>query len=281
MTAGVFSALLFAAILNATWNVLVKVSADRLVMFAVIKFGTTVFALLALPFIELPSPDLWPYIAASVVIHTAYFLFLAMAYRYGDLSSVYPISRGAAPLIVAIFAIVFLGERLGSQATFGLIVISCGIMSLVLTKNAAGSLHRIAIGAALATGCMIAGYTVVDGMGVRISGCPFSYLVWINLLNGLPIIAIALLLRRNEIGTQVESIWKIGFVSSIVSLLAYSIALWASTQAPLAVVAAIRESSVIFAVPFGVIFLKEKLDIRRFGSVFMTLLGTILLKSSR
>lgn len=280
MSVGVFLAVLFAALLHATWNALVKISADRLVVLAVLKIATTIVALASLPFVTMPPPEAWPYIAASVVIHTAYFLFLILAYRFGDLSQVYPLSRGAAPLIVAALAVFVLGETLGQQALVALLLISCGITSLMLSHNGAVRQPKAVI-AALATGCFIAGYTVADGAGTRLSANAQSYLMWLNLFNGLPIILIALVRRRDVFIPQTKRVWKAGALSALVSLLAYWIVLWASTQAPLALVAAVREVSMVFAVLFGVAFLKEKLDLRKLLSIFTTLTGAILLRTSK
>lgn len=281
MSAGVFLAVLVAALLHATWNALVKVSADRLVLLAVMKIGTTVFALASVPLIEVPPAAAWPYIVASTVIHTGYFLFLVTAYRYGDLSHVYPIQRGAAPLIVALLATVFLGEVLSAQASLAVLLIAIGIMSLVLIKGADGLKQPKAIGAALATACFIAGYTLADGTGARLSANAHSYILWLNVINGIPIILIAVLFRRGQLRAQVGKVWKAGVLSGVVSLLAYWIVLWAATQAPLAMVAAVREASMVFAVLFGVLFLKEQLDVRRLISIFVTMSGTVLLKTSR
>ena len=281
MSVGVFLAVLVAALLHATWNALVKVSADRLVLLAVMKVGTTLFALASVPFIEVPPAAAWPYIAASTLIHTGYFLFLVTSYRYGDLSHVYPISRGAAPLMVALLATVFLGEVLSAQATLAVLLVAMGIMSLMLTQGSDGLKHPKAIGAALATACFIAGYTIVDGTGARLSASANSYILWLNAVNGIPIILIALLFRHGQIQAQIGKVWKAGALSGIVSLLAYWIVLWAATQAPLAMVAAVREASMVFAVLFGVLFLKERLDLRRLFSIFVTLSGTVLLKTSR
>jgi drug/metabolite transporter (DMT)-like permease len=215
-----------------------------------------------------------------VAIHTAYFLFLTIAYRFGDLSQVYPLSRGVAPLIVAGLAVFVLGETLGPQALVALLLISLGIMSMVFSgKGAIGQPKAVA--AALATGCLIAGYTVADGAGARLSVDAHSYLLWLNVFNGIPIILIAVARRRRVLVPQLKLVWKAGALSAIVSLLAYWIVLWASTQAPLALVAAVREVSMVFAVLFGVVFLKEKLDLRKLLSIFVTLSGTVLLRASK
>lgn len=283
MTLGVFLAVLGAALLHATWNALVKISADRLVLLAVLKTVTTGVAVASVPFLPPLPVEVWPYLAASVVIHTAYFLFLTVSYRLGDLSHVYPLSRGVAPLIVAVLAFVLLGERLGEQALIALVLISAGIISLTFggMQGKEGRGQPKAVLAALATGAMIAGYTVADGAAVRHAPDALSYLLWLNVFNGVPIILIAVLRRRRVLLPQARRVWKAGALSALVSLWAYWIVLWASTQAPLSLVAAVREVSMVFAVLIGVIFLKERLEVRKVMSVFVTLAGTMLLRVSR
>jgi drug/metabolite transporter (DMT)-like permease len=280
MSVGVFLAVLGAAFLHAAWNALVKISADRLVLMAVVKLTTTGVALACLPFLTMPPVDAWPYLAASVVIHTAYFLLLTVTYRLGDLSQVYPLSRGVAPLIVALLAFLVMGETLGQQALIALLLISTGIISMVFSARGAIGQPK-AVAAALVTGCMIAGYTVADGIGVRHTQDALGYLLWLNLFNGVPIILIAFVLRRRVLVPQVRRVWKAGALSALVSLLAYWIVLWASTQAPLSLVAAVREVSMVFAVMIGVVVLKERLEVRKVLSVFVTLAGTMLLRVSR
>jgi drug/metabolite transporter (DMT)-like permease len=276
----VFSAVLFAALLHAGWNALVKFSDDRLLVLAIMKVGTTLFALAAVPFVDVPPIEAWPNILASTAIHTAYFIFLTIAYRLGDLGQIYPISRGTAPLIVAVLAAAFLDETLSGSASVALLLITAGIMSLAITRGDDGIGRPKAVMAALATACFTAGYTVVDGAGARATGDALSYIIWLNVVNGIPIIAIALVFRRAQLRNGVPRTWRFGSISGIVSLLSYWIILWAGTQAPLALVAALRESSMIFALILGVVFLGEKIDLRRVASVFTTMAGTAMLKGS-
>ena len=165
-----------AALLHAAWNALVKVNADRLIMVAMMMVSQAVIAILVLPFVEFPTPASWPYIWASTALHTVYFIFLIMAYRYGDLSHVYPIARGSSPLIVAVVSVVIVGEFLSRQATASIVVIALGIMSLTLTRGASGFREPKAIFFALGTGVFIAGYTVVDGLGARLADSAHSYI---------------------------------------------------------------------------------------------------------
>ena len=281
MTTGVFAMVLGAAVLHAAWNALVKVNADRLVMVAIMMMSQVAVAMLVVPFVAFPTPESWPYIWASTALHTAYFVFLINAYRYGDLSHVYPVSRGSAPLIVAIISVAIVGETLSRQAGLSVVVIALGIMSLTLTRGAGGFREPRAMLYAVGTGVFIAGYTVVDGLGARLADSAHSYTFWVHLFNGIPIVLLALYLRRGQVFVSVRKSWKVGVLGGIISLLAYWIVIWAMTQAPMALVSAVRETSMVFAVLFGVFVLKERLDLARLASTGVTLIGTVMLKTSK
>lgn len=281
MTTGVFAMVLGAAILHAAWNALVKATADRLVMIAIMMASQVGVALLVVPFVAFPTPESWPYIWASTVLNTAYCLFLIAAYRHGDLSHVYPISRGSAPLIVAVISVAIVGETLTRQAGLAVVVIALGIMSLTLTRGAEGFRDPKAMVYALGTGLFIAGYTVVDGVGARLAETAHSYTFWVHLFNGLPIALLALYLRRGQVAASLRSAWKVGVLGGAISLLAYWIVIWAMTQAPMALVSAVRETSMVFAVLIGVFVLKERLDLARLASIGTTLIGTVMLKMSK
>ncbi len=281
MTAGVFGMVLAAAFLHAAWNTLVKVNADRLSMISIMMVSQIGVAIVALPFVAVPTVESWPYIAASCVLNTAYCLFLIQAYRYGDLSHVYPISRGIAPLIVAVLSVVVIEEMLSRDAGLAVLLIALGIMSLAFTQGRDGFREPRAILYAVGTGVFIAGYTVIDGAGARLAETAHSYTFWVHLFNGIPIALIALYLRRGQILRSIGKAWKIGIIGGVVSLIAYWIVVWAMTQAPLAMVSAVRETSMVFAVLFGVFFLQEKLDLARLISTGVTVFGTVMLKLSR
>lgn len=258
-----------------------KVNADRLVMVAMMMISEAVVACFALPFVALPTPETWPYIWLSTVLHTAYFMFLIMAYRYGDLSHVYPIARGSSPMLVALLSVVVVGELLSRQATAAVVVISLGVMSLALTRGSNNYRDPKAIFFALGTGLFIAAYTVVDGLGARAAESAHSYVFWLNIFDGIPIIVIALYLRKDQFLSQARVCWKAGVCAGVMSLLAYWIVLWAMTLAPLALVSAVRETSMVFAVVFGVFFLKERLKLMRLISTVVTLIGVVILKVSK
>ena len=281
MTTGVFAMVLGAAVLHAAWNALVKVNADRLVMIAIMMMSQVGVAILIIPFVAFPTPESWPYIWASTALNTAYCVFLIKAYSYGDLSHVYPLSRGSAPLIVAVISVAVVGETLTRQAGLSVVVIALGIMSLTLTRGASGFGDPRALLYALGTGVFIAGYTVVDGLGARLADNAHSYTFWVHLFNGIPITLLALYLRRGRIRTSVRKAWKIGLLGGLVSLVAYWIVIWAMTQAPLALVSAVRETSMVFAILFGVFILKERLSLTRLASTVVTLAGAVMLKLAR
>ncbi len=221
------------------------------------------------------------HIWASTALNTAYFVFLINAYRYGDLSHVYPIARGSAPLIVAVFSVAIVGETLSRQAALSVVLIALGIMSLTLTRGADGFREPRAMLYAVGTGIFIAGYTVVDGLGARLAHSAHGYTFWVHLLNGLPITLLALYLRRGRVSVSVRNSWKLGVLAGVISLLAYWIVIWAMTQAPMALVSAVRETSMVFAVLFGVFFLKERLNLARLVSTSITLIGTAMIKMSK
>lgn len=280
MTTFVFVMVIGAALLHASWNALVKVNTDRLFMMAVIMSSQAVIAALVVPFVEFPPAAVWPYIWASVALHNAYYLFLVMAYRYGDLSHVYPIARGTSPLIVAFISVVFVGEILSQQATISIALIALGIMSLALTRGAQGLWEPKAIFSALGTGVFIAGYTIVDGLGARLAGNPHSYSFWLFALDGIPLTLLALYLKKGAIFKQPPKIWLVGTAAGIISLVAYWIVIWAMTLAPMALVSAVRETSMVFAILFGVFFLKERLNLMRLVSTAITLAGAVILKTA-
>ena len=281
MAPEVFSMVLGAALLHAAWNTIVKVNTDRLIMIAIMMMSQVAVATLALPFVAFPTVEAWPFIFASTVLHTAYFSFLVLAYRYGDLSHVYPIARGVAPLIVTAISVVIVGETLSNQAVIAVIAIALGIMSLTLTRGARGLRESKAILYALGTGVFIAGYTIVDGLGARHAFSAHSYIFWLNIFDGIPITILAIYLRWGQVKTEVRRSWKPGLLAGMVSLLAYWIVLWAMTLAPLAMVSAVRETSMVFAVLFGVLFLKENLSMIRLVSIVVTLTGVVFLKISK
>ncbi len=281
MTSTVFAMVLIAALLHAIWNALVKVHGDRLVVMAMITVSAGIVSVFALPFVAFPAPAAWPYIWGSLILHNAYYLFLVMAYRYGDLSQVYPLARGSAPLIVAGLSVLLVGESLTRQGFLSVAVIGLGVMSLTLTRGASGFREPRAVLFALGTGCFIALYTVVDGLGAGLAGSAHGYTFWLFAIDTIPFAAFVLWLRRGKAFREVRQSWKVGLLAGVISLVAVWLVIWALTLAPLALVSALRESGIVFAVLFGVVFLKERLDLIRLAATTTTLVGAVLLKTSK
>ena len=277
----IFLAVLFAAALHATWNALVKGNSDKILGMTAVVLGHAPFALLAMPFVPLPALASWPYLAAGVALHLGYQLFLMFSYRIGDLTQVYPIARGSAPLIVAGVSIAFLGVQLSSSSLVAIAIIGCAIMSLVFVRNSDGLTNPRAAAMALATGCFIASYSLCDGLGARQAGTAVGYYAWLTLFNA---VLFALIIRVTKPGilSQLPSRGRmIALIGGGASFLAYAIVTWAFTMAPIALVTALRETSIVFALIIGVVFLKEPLNLAKVASTMATLLGAAILKSGR
>lgn len=255
MTLDIFLIVLMAALMHAVWNAVVKGATDRTVTFGLVSAGHTVPAVMMLPFVPLPDPVLLPYIAASTVIHWGYYYFLNMGYRVGDLSLVYPVARGVAPLLVALPALIWLDETLPVLAWAGLACISAGIMILGIRRAGVGP-PLSAMVLALLTGGTIALYSLVDGVGVRLADQAVTYIVWLFIAEGFVIIFI-FLPRMDRLRAQTRRQIAIGLAGGILSALAYALALYAKSKAPLGMVSALRETSVIFAAMIGLIWFGE------------------------
>jgi len=281
MDAGVFVVVLLAALFHATWNAFVKADGDRLLFMGVMAGGSGLAALATTPFLPLPAPESWPYILASILLHQCYSLSLLLAYRHGDLSHVYPLARGSAPLIVAALSLTLVGEALSGQGLLGVGLIGLGIMSLALTRGAQKLGNPLAVGFALGTGCFIAGYTLVDGLGARLAGSAHGYAAWMLGLEWIPFVLFVAVRRRGSALSALPRIWKRAFVLGLMSVAAYWAVIWAMSVAPIALVAALRETSIVFAVLFGVLFLKERLSLARLAATLAMLAGSVLLKTGR
>ncbi len=248
---------LMAAVLHASWNAIVKGAGDRALAMAAVAFAHGVVGAIALAFVPVPAAASWPFIVASALLHYAYFAFLFLSYRYGDLSHVYPIARGIAPMLVALGALVFAGEMLTPRAWGGVIAVSLGIGLLALRRNGALGAERAAVLSALATGVLIASYSVNDGIGIRQSEAPAGYIAWIFFVE-FPITIGILAWRGGPLRALPRRALAVGFGGGLLSVLAYGLVLYAKTMAPLAAVSAVRESSVIIAALIGVVLFGER-----------------------
>ncbi|MFK8912604.1 EamA family transporter, partial [Streptomyces sp. YS-3] len=233
---------------------------DQLVAFTLIGGGATVLGALLAVLAPLPASGAWPYLAASAALHTGYQALLMRSFSLGDFGQMYPIARGTAPLVVTVLAVVFVGESLNAWQAAGVAVASAGLVGVALwgIRGSGARPHWPALLAALATGLAIASYTVVDGVGVRASGTPLGYIAWLMILEGLLIPLYALYRRRGELPGQLRPYAARGLLGAALSMTAYGLVLWAQTHAPLAPVAALRESSIIVGAAIGALFFKER-----------------------
>ena len=277
LSLGVMLAVLGGAVAHATWNAMVKSSSDVLLDTSVVIVGAGVAAAPLIVFVAPPAPASWPYLAASIAIHIAYYIALVGAYRAGDLSHGYPIMRGVAPLIVALCALAWLGEAPTPATWTGVLLIAAGVLSLGLT-GFHWRTSRVSTGWALANAAIIAAYTLVDAAGVRLSGSPEGYVLWMFVLDALPFPLVVLALRGREFVEYGRRYWARGLTGGVLSAAAYGIALWAMARAPVAAVAALRETSVIFAALIGAYILKEGHAGRRLRGAVAVVAGIIALK---
>ncbi|MGN6550429.1 MAG: EamA family transporter [Pararhizobium sp.] len=269
---------LAAAVLHAVWNAIVKAGGDRAVVLGAISFANFVLGALLILAAPAPAPAAWPFIVASAVLHYGYYIFLFYAYRFGDLSHVYPIARGIAPALVALGAYATIGETLSGPATGGLAAISVGIMLLAFGRRAARPDPR-ALAFALGTGVIIASYSVTDGIGVRLSQAPFGYIGWLLFLE-FPV-ALSVLYRRRRAGDRLDApSLRRGLVAGVLSVFAYGAVIYANSLAHLAAVSAVRESSVIFASLIGLVVFGERPWPKRLISAVVVAAGVIALAGS-
>ena len=279
MDAFVFAAVLFAAACHAGWNATIKRGLDPLATTVVISVGAALVAAAFLPLVGVPAAASWPWCAASVLIHLFYFAALIESYRAGDLGQVYPIARGSAPLMTAAATTVFVGERLGILGWFGIILLVAGVLLLSLRGGRdLARLDRKAIGFALFTAVTICAYSVVDGLGARLAGSANAYTVAL-FLGIAPVMVIYALARRGAAATlAIGRHWGLGLAGGALQLGSYGIAIWAMTVAPIAIVAALRETSVLFGAAIAVIFLKEPLRASRIVAAVMIVAGLALIR---
>ncbi len=279
MTLTVSLAVLLAALAHASWNAMIKGGGDVLHDTAGIVFGAMLIGLPLVFVVPLPPPQAWPFIAASVAVHLAYYWLMISAYRVGDLSLVYPLMRGVAPLITAVAGIVVLSELPPGIAWFGMVLISGGVFALSFRALGHAPSHA-AIAFALANAAVIALYTLIDGKGARVSGNAWSYIVWLFVLDGIPFTWWMLATRRASFIAHLRQRSRRALLGGGLSAAAYAISVWAMTKAPVALVASLRETSVLFATLIGARMLKEHLSPRRWGGVIAVVFGVLALKAA-
>jgi drug/metabolite transporter (DMT)-like permease len=274
----VFLAVLGAAVMHAGWNAIVKVGLDRFSSILLLSMVQGVMALVLLPFFAVPLAAAWPWVAASALLHIGYKLFLIRAYQHGDLSQVYPLARGTAPLIVALVGAIWLGETMTAGKTAAVAAIALGVIVMSRSGGSLDRLPRKALLYALGTACFTAAYTLVDGVGARIAETASGYVLWMFAGDALGMAGFALATRGRGVFRRLLPAWRGGLAAGGLSLGSYWIAIWAFTLAPLALVAALRETSVLFAMLIGVFLLGERANPWRWVSAGLILGGVALMR---
>jgi drug/metabolite transporter (DMT)-like permease len=275
----VFLAVLFAAACHAGWNALIKVGLDPLSTTTLISLGAGLVALALAPLVGLPAWAAWPWLIASVIVHLCYFASLIESYRTGDLGQVYPIARGSAPLMTAAATTVFIGEKLSLVGWTGIFSLVAGVLLLSARGGRElAEVDRRAIGFALFTALTICAYSVVDGTGARLSANPNAYSVWLFI--GIAVVMLPYAIYRDgpDVIPAMRRFWRRGLAGGALQLLSYGIAIWAMTAAPIAIVATLRETSVLFGAVIAVVVLKEPLRAARIVAACLIVCGLILIR---
>lgn len=276
MTPTIFAAILLAALLHALWNALAKRQAAGRVSVLLVSLCSGLFCLPFLPLVGWPAPAEYPWLALSILLHCGYCLFLGRAYRLGEFGQVYPLARGSAPLLTLLLGALILGEWPGFSAAVGALVLVSGV--LLMAWRGGIRLAPAALTAVLVTALFTASYTLSDGMGARSAGEPVRYTLWLFTLTAL----VMPLLMRWQSRTSLRSLgradWSAGAIGGALSLLAYGIVIWAMTQAPIGLVAALRESSVLFAMLLSWLWLGERLGRIRLVAALVILGGILLIR---
>jgi drug/metabolite transporter (DMT)-like permease len=278
MDIAVFIAVLTAAAAHAGWNAVIKGTGTPLVTTSVLTFAAALVALPILLFTGLPNMAAWPWVVASAVIHVLYFGFLIETYRYGEMSHVYPIARGSAPLLTAVGGVALLGEDLSWRGWAGLLLLVGGVLLLSLGGRWSTHADPRGVRYALLTALTICLYTLVDGVGARHSGNAVAYTALLFLNCGFAMLGYLLWRGGRSVFAEVPRHWKIGLFGGGMQVVSYGITIWAMTIAPIALVAALRETSVVFGTLIAVVFLKEPLNVVRIGAVALVLCGLLLLR---
>ena len=267
-------AVLGAALLHASWNVLLKSGEDKEHESIGVGIGSGLVALALAPFLPAPASESWPWLVGSAIVHILYFLFLAGAYRWGELSYTYPVMRGGGPMIVAVVGALVFNELLAPGQTLGVLLVCAGVLAF-----ASGRHDPRATGFAIANAVVIATYTLIDGYGARASGAPVSYALWFFAANGIVLALYTVARGRGRpMAAYFRTKWPRALLGGTLAIGAYGIALWAMTRAPIALVAVLRETSVIFGAILGALFLHEKMTRRRLAATGAVMLGLVALR---
>ncbi|MYK33528.1 MAG: EamA family transporter [Boseongicola sp. SB0670_bin_30] len=279
METHVFAAVLLAAVLHAGWNSLVKVGLDRASTLLLLTLVQAGIAVALLPFVAQPATESWIWILASAALHVGYKVFLMQAYSHADLSQAYPLARGTAPLIVTVWSVLILGATFTPSSMAAILAISLGILMMTAKGSSSGWMRGSAMFWAMGTASFTASYTLVDGVGARIAGTPSGFILWMVIGDAIGMSAYAALNRGRATFSALLPVWKTGLAAGAMSLGSYWIAVWAFTQAPIALVAALRESSILFATVIAALVLSERVNRWRWISACFISSGVALMKA--
>lgn len=278
MSTAVFLAVLAAAAMHASWNAMLKVRGDRFVAVSLMSVGMALTAAPLLPFVAVPEGVTWVWLLLSLCFHTGYKYYLARAYEIGDLAVAYPLARGTAPLLATVGGVFLLAEIPGPLAILGIVLLCCGVFLMSFRGHGVGAFGGRSVFFALVTSLFISGYTLTDGSGARSAVDATSYAVWLFLFEGLWSLVFCILLRGPKIVHAMLPEWKVGLVGGFLSAVAYWIAMWAMTRAPIAAVAVLRETSILFAMLLSVAMLGEPLTRWRVAAALLIVGGVVALR---
>jgi drug/metabolite transporter (DMT)-like permease len=273
----VVAVVLGSAVLHAVWNALAHSAKDRLSAVTLIAVAAGGCSLVAIPFLPLPNPVVWPYIAVSAVLETLYSFGLVLAYRLGEFGRMYPIARGTSPLVVSLVATFVLGQAMSGAEACGVLVVSAGLVALALSDGLPRREDLPAVFAAIGTGCAIAGYTLVDGVAVRKAGTVLGYSSWVFFIEAVLLLSVVALIRRRRFLPALRSGTGRGLGGGVISLTAYTLVLWAQTRGGLAEVATLRETSILIGAAIGALVLKEGFGRIRIVASAGVVLGIVLI----
>jgi drug/metabolite transporter (DMT)-like permease len=279
MTPAVTFVVLIAAFCHASWNAMIRMRGDKLASITLLVTAAGIIAAPGLFFVPLIPAAAWPYLITSALVHVGYSSFLSLAYHHGELTKVYPLVRGSAPLGTLTISLLFLNEDISTGEIVGIVVLAGGIMVLAGDggrRAIIASPHAL-VYAALTALCIVA-YTLSDGLGARASGNAHAYVIWLFFLDALPLLAMTLLIRRRSFIDAIRENWVAGFLGGALSLAAYWIVIWAMTVAPIPIVAALRETSILFALLIGTFWLGERVTRVRLASILLVVAGLLLMR---
>ena len=275
MSLPIFGLVLLAAVLHALWNAVVRGASDTLLTTILVAAFGALVGVVALPFLPPMAPGAWSYLAVSAALEILYYALVAFAYRHAEMSRAYPLMRGIPPLLVAVVSATLLGTGLAHLEWIGIALISAGILTMLVGGRGTGDRRGMAF--ALVNAVVIACYTLTDGLGVRVSGSPIAYTMWIFVLTGVPLVAWALL-RRPDIVAYARHNWGYGVVGGLGTLASYGLVLFAMTAAPVPLVAALRETSILFGTAIAAFVLRERVTRVRVIAVLIIAAGAAVLR---